>query len=301
MIGILQNPNLSKEKMKSIVSWHCEAVENILEQFRFKLCDNRTINQLEEDLGEITIEQIVKATPCDLENLITKLPHAKLKKYIVERKDRKNEHIFCHLYEKYRTNYGAELVKRLDMVVCPYCNRNFINSDGDKTPAQFDHFINKGSYPIFALSFYNLIPCCNTCNHWKGIRSFTISPYDKKYTTDKLLQFSYYQKSIDEYVIETKAIDSQMNININTLQLDKRYSTHKDLLKELILKRKYYCKCNREALNNLLESNGLPNGMTIEEFFYGNYLTEDKYYLRPLSKFTHDILVELDQLDPANC
>ena len=64
---------------------------------------------------------------------------------------------------------------------------------------------------------------------------------------------------------------------------------------------KCYCKCNRDSLNKLLEDNGLPNGMTIEEFFYGYYLTEEKYYLRPLSKFTHDILVELDQLDPTNC
>ena len=36
--------------------------------------------------------------------------------------------------------------------------------------------------------------------------------------------------------------------------------------------------CNYEfRLTKLLEDNGLPNGMTIEEFFYGYYLTEEKY------------------------
>lgn len=298
MIGILQNHNLDKKKMEDILEWHLNAITNIWEGFRSKLKYGKTKEQLIRDLGKTTIEQIVVAVPLDLANMIVALPHEKLKKYIVKRT---GKHIFCHLYETYRTKYGAELVKRLEMIVCPYCNRNFINSDGDKTPAQFDHFINKDSYPIFALSLYNLIPCCNTCNHWKGTINFTISPYDKKYTTDTLIQFSYYQKDIDEYVIETKAIDSRININIDTLQLSKRYATHEDLLKELILKRKCYCKCNKEALNNLLENNGLSNDMTIEEFFYGNYLTEDKYYLRPLSKFTHDILLELDQLDPANC
>lgn len=298
MIGILQNHNLDKKKMENILEWHLNAVNNIWKGFRSKLKYGKTKERLEEDLGKTTIEQIVVASPLDMEHMINSLIHDKLKKYIVKRT---GKHIFCHLYETYRTQYGAELVKRLEMVVCPYCNRNFINSDGDKTPAQFDHFINKDSYPIFALSLYNLIPCCNTCNHWKGRNSFKISPYDKKYTTDKLIKFSYNVMNIDEYVIETKAIDSQMNDNIDILQLEKRYATHVDLLKELILKRKCYCKCNRDSLNKLLEDNGLPNGMAIEEFFYGYYLTEEKYYLRPLSKFTHDILVELDQLDPTNC
>jgi len=298
MIGILQNRNLDEKQMNEIMEWHLGVVKKILKGFRAKLLCGRTIQQLEKDLGNTTIEEIIKASLFDLKKMIDVLPHKKLKKYIVESSSR---HVFCHLYNTYRKNYGAELVKRLEIVVCPYCNRNFINSVGDKVPAEFDHFLNKDEYPIFALSLYNLIPCCSTCNHWKSTVNFNISPYDIKYTTDQLVQFSYLLKDNTEYIIDIKAIDPQMDINIDILQLRERYATHIDLLKELILKRKYYCGCNRDSLNKLMVSNGLPNDMTIEEFFYGNYLTEDRYYLRPLSKFTHDILAELDSYDTNKC
>lgn len=242
------------------------------------------------------------ATPTELANLSCELQHNNLNKYIIskrrkKKKRQKGTHIFVKLYEEYRTQFGTELVKKLELSTCPYCNRNFINSIGDKSPAQFDHFYNKSQYPIFALSFYNLIPCCSTCNQWKGIAQFNISPYDKRYTTDKLIKFSYFPIGFDSYDIRVNALDKQMDTNIVKLQLKERYATHIDLLRELISKRICYCKCNRDSLNKLIENNGLPNSMTIEEFFYGNYLTEDKYYLRPLSKFTHDILYELERLD----
>lgn len=32
---------------------------------------------------------------------------------------------------------------------------------------QFNHFYDKGTYPYLALSFYNLIPSCSTCNSSK--------------------------------------------------------------------------------------------------------------------------------------
>ena len=33
--------------------------------------------------------------------------------------------------------------------------------------------------------------------------------------------------------------------------------------------------------------------MTEEEIYYDNYLSEEKYHLRPLSKFTHDIVMRV--------
>lgn len=65
--------------------------------------------------------------------------------------------------------------------ICPYCNSEFIytqlesNIDerekigGIEIPRitirpQLDHFISKDSQPLLAISIFNLVPCCKTCN-----------------------------------------------------------------------------------------------------------------------------------------
>lgn len=292
MIGILQNKNLNDKKMSEIVNWHYIIVEKMLKLSKVKLLYNRTIKQLENDLGRIHLKDIITASPNELVKLVNVLPHDKINKYIVRGSQ---EHFFCYLYSKYRKKYGAELAKKLEVTVCPYCNRNFINTKGDKAPVQFDHFFNKSKYPIFSLSLYNLIPCCGTCNQWKGTSDFEISLYDSNYNTDDMVQFSYFPTDCDEFEIEVKPLNPIMKINIDKLQLKEIYSTHTDLIRELIKKKQFYNQYNIKFLQDLADKNGMPNNMNVKEFLYGNYLSQDKYYLRPLSKFTRDILIELDQ------
>ena len=62
---------------------------------------------------------------------------------------------------------NMSLVKNLDITVCPYCNRNYINSRKNHIGANFDHYYDKDKYPFFALTLGNLIPCCATCNRIK--------------------------------------------------------------------------------------------------------------------------------------
>jgi len=60
MIGILQNRNLDEKQMNEIMEWHLGVVKKILKGFRAKLLCGRTIQQLEKDLGNTTIEEIEK-------------------------------------------------------------------------------------------------------------------------------------------------------------------------------------------------------------------------------------------------
>ena len=55
-----------------------------------------------------------------------------------------------------------------------------------------DHFFDKKEYPVMAVSFYNLVPVCHSCNHVKGTRKISYSPHSKKYNTDDLITFGYY-------------------------------------------------------------------------------------------------------------
>ncbi|WP_271271138.1 HNH endonuclease domain-containing protein [Aliamphritea hakodatensis] len=79
-------------------------------------------------------------------------------------------------YSKFISNYtgwGAYgLVKSIVNTVCPYCNRGFTHSIEDnelgKGRPELDHFLPKSVFPFFAVSLYNLIPVCHTCNHAKS-------------------------------------------------------------------------------------------------------------------------------------
>jgi hypothetical protein len=60
--------------------------------------------------------------------------------------------------------------------VCPYCNQAFaftvVEAGGSFRPT-LDHFFPKAEYPYLALSLYNLVPSCYTCNsNLKGTKDF---------------------------------------------------------------------------------------------------------------------------------
>ena len=92
-----------------------------------------------------------------------------------------------------------KFLKPLDWSVCPYCNRNFIaNFEEDKegvarTRVSFhmDHFYPKSKFPYLALSVYNLLPSCPTCNVTvkSNLIINTPTPYDPDYQDCQNLQF----------------------------------------------------------------------------------------------------------------
>ena len=59
---------------------------------------------------------------------------------------------------------------------CHYCDMAYINyfkyANGKRTQFDLDHVLDKGRCPLVALSLYNLVPACPTCNgpHIKGQR-----------------------------------------------------------------------------------------------------------------------------------
>ena len=69
----------------------------------------------------------------------------------------------------------------LDVRVCPYCNRQYITTllmDDAKTRADIDHFKPKSKYPWLALSLYNMVLSCKTCNSaFKGTSDTAWNPY----------------------------------------------------------------------------------------------------------------------------
>ena len=87
---------------------------------------------------------------------------------------------------------------------CVYCNisdTDVVNNNPDPAAKpdlaaylDLDHFLDKARNPFFALSFYNLVPCCTTCNsRVKGTTSFDIDTHVNPFhhSFDDLYKFVY--------------------------------------------------------------------------------------------------------------
>lgn len=204
------------------------------------------------------------------------------------------------------------LTKALEIHICLYCNKNWINTvydeNGDKvTNPQLDHFFSKSEFPILRLSFYNLIPSCETCNaRIKKNKELDIErhihPYLEGFDPEQYIApipldsestcgvGSNYLITLDSDEDNDKLKRSQNSFDF--FHIDDVYEQHGDIISEIYFKRTKY---NLTAIQDLL-NHDMFQGMTIEEayrFVFANYYSIDDYNKRPFSKLTRDTLRSL--------
>lgn len=213
----------------------------------------------------------------------TKLPK-KYKEFIIEK-----------LYKQRFPR--QEFVDELQVTVCPYCNRNFVNSTYKRTMCDLDHFYDKETYPILAVSLHNLVPVCHACNHAKASRAISYSPHNISYNTDELLSFDFFVTGMD-YLSDNKQIgieiesSDEFKLNVKELKLREVYQIHSDIVQECIKKAIVF---NPEYLKDLFATyNGLfESEEELYRIVFGNYMQEASYGKRSLSKMTKDIMSKL--------
>lgn len=300
------------EKDSDLEEWYKKTIKTLFKKKKKISEHEENVKKLESILNKhgvsYSFEQILTLKYNELKDIKEKIEDDS--NFITEieklKGDESSENNFLiDAYEKLRKKYGKDLVEKTGVTVCPYCNRNFVNNGKDRAMAQFDHFFDKKTFPLFAISLYNLIPCCSSCNHTKQSNSISFSPYDYDFRTDDMLTFDYCLENINKYRIK---INTNENItdcngkrrknpiasNIEVLQLREQYNLHTDLLKQIIFKTRTMPESYLQEIRKMLKTTiDLDLGMTEEEIYYDNYLSEEKYHLRPLSKFTHDIVANL--------
>ncbi len=126
-------------------------------------------------------------------------------------------------YSAYRS--GAPFIKiyltqlKLKSLTCPYCNfvplemTAWKDVQGDKQKAylDLDHFYSKCRFPFFALSFYNLIPCCHYCNATaKGTKLFDVDSHIHPYHQD------FDDHYIFDFDLDFWKSDGEAKVNLNT-------------------------------------------------------------------------------------
>lgn len=246
-------------------------------------------------------------------------------------------------YEKFKTGpdtptldtstkwTGYHLVDKLQVDVCPYCNRIFTTTyyskDSGRTRPHLDHYYPRSIYPFLAISLYNLIPSCYSCNSsFKGDKDFYknihLHPYENSMGVNMVFTLIPQKNKIkiggherNGYDLEftkgnLEAYDLRVNTKLETnpdllkawdnsnktFHLEEMYQTHKDILTEMIQKSKVYKNEYLDWLDKKYVGSIFKSRAEIEQMITGNYNVEKDFENRPLAKLTHDISKELKLL-----
>lgn len=238
-----------------------------------------------------------------------------LAKYIDENSERtkltpREKDIFLTLYSRV---INPLFIKDLNVKVCPYCNRNYILNFNKKgtlnATAQLDHFFDKNKYTYLAVSMYNLIPSCGTCNQRKSTKQENIFyPYGESFNDsvsfslkgiknrDKLLNenLDFFDESRIE--IEYKIINKEERVkkHLEIFNIKSLYNEHKDIVSELLQKRVVYSDDYIENLLNDYEGKLFNNKEDVLRLLTSGYVEDKDMNKRPLSKLIKDISKDLE-------
>lgn len=289
------NKDLSKIKKKK-VKWSISLAE-------LNSLISKKLKGFRENLD---LEKLIKMEYSDLCKLVEYIKSNQSKtKLTIREKD-----IFLTLYSRLN---NALFVKDLDVKVCPYCNRNYIlnfqKERKENATAQLDHFFDKKKYPYLAISIYNLVPSCGTCNQRKSTIEETIFyPYNESFNNS--VKFSLKGiKSRDELIKENldffdeKRIElgykilsdkNKVEKHIEVFNIKNLYNEHKDIVSELLQKRVIYSDDYLESLLDEYEGTLFKNREDLLRLITGGYIDDTDINKRPLSKLIKDISEELE-------
>lgn len=217
-------------------------------------------------------------------------------------------------------------MKKMNMNVCPYCNRQYIftiGSNGDKNGRpDIDHFYPESDFPYLSCSLYNFIPSCHYCNHQKlddynGLKNgqfLVLYPYkecfgenaffclERKKTSGKMNFFKYddvdiclrYKKDISAFLCY------KINISEEAFHLLENYKMHEIELRDLLIRFRNYARPKRNYILKIFKG---MNSVALDNFlvYYNNLFQKQILGLPlgvgecdyPLRKFKSDIIRQL--------
>jgi hypothetical protein len=245
--------------------------------------------------SEITFDKLITAEfdyLSDLKSYIEQ--HAERTKLSKNEKD-----YFLTLYDRLKK---SDYVDMLGVDTCLYCNRNFVfNFKKGKhlhATAQIDHFYDKKHYPYFAVSLYNLIPSCSTCNQRKSTKEANIihpfvESFDQKARFVLHVKNSRFYQSTDGFNIKLDTEDPKAKASIDMFNLERLYQHHKDIVLEMLQREAIYNESYLDELYHKYEGTLFKNREDLMLLVHGGYVDEEQINKRPLSKLVKDISAEL--------
>lgn len=222
-----------------------------------------------------------------------------------------NRIVTALMYNEIRHYIYPQYIRQLRVKACVYCNAAFCVTDSQgKAYYTADHWKPKSRYPHFAISFFNLVPCCFSCNCNKGeddVGYFCLFEEDSKADRD-VLRLKISDKDIAMYIMNHKADNLVINLieahdtdramrehMDQKLHISAIYSEHRDVAEEALWRRIAYNASNIEALNQLLKGSSQKLTNTeVQRFIYGTFYDRDDMHMRPLTRLIHGLMEDID-------
>lgn len=194
--------------------------------------------------------------------------------------------------------YQLLIDANIENTTCPYCNENSIRvidiskeEDEEKINKAYldlDHFYPKSQHPYFALSYYNLVPSCHTCNSSeKGDKEFCIETH----------QHPFYESFNDNYKfkISPKAVIDGVTDSLNLMKNDGYRDDFSD--RDLNLSQRYkpyLCDINKFIQFYLKYYNQQPYNLDWKEVVLKDVPTEVHEILsKQLGKMYKDVYEQI--------
>ncbi len=286
--------NLNKRYRKNLDEWCIKQISSILHRVLDKTFSDKPfldimllsfneIKELSEDTNFIKLNYMFSIVS---NKRIKKKKVKSIKNYLID-------NVYKSISSKRR-----KILSITNLSVCPYCNRNFMNSSQNNNTCELDHFFHKSKFPILAASFYNLIPSCPSCNRNKSTNDFLLSPYNNEISTDNRITFSWRPKNgdflynHDSIEIISNTHDKYKN-DFSKLDLNGLYQIHSDLILDMLIKKIFIPDTYLNEISKMIPL----SSDDINKLYTGVYNTEKDYYKRPLSKLISDIYKELNNLE----
>lgn len=296
--------NIDDSTKQEIETLHYKDIKKSLAKAIKNMSNSPKYKKLKEyAVNEENLKKLIIGSKKDMMDAIDKIGELKLTK----------DNKFINLYNNFTNrNWSKTLLDKLNINVCPYCNRQYTFTIKEKgIRPQFDHYFPKSKYPYLSVSLYNLIPCCSICNSKKSdidtYKQEFIYPYDEEYSDNavfktKLVDYDFLswigESDNFEIMIDYKNnndLKSKIENTARHLALEELYSKHTDYVKDIIKKTIIY---NDSRINELLDS--FPELFSSKEelinSIFMNYMDKDNWDKRPLSKLTYDIYNEFKTL-----
>ena len=281
--------------------------KNITQIYYNNLSNRKFQKENNKTLKELFDEKFKTEFDCTLEDLLygsfEKLQEIKDRLGDMSKRDDVKE--LFNYETKFQKHISKFFEQYVEVHTCYFCNIEFINTfmtkdEKIKNGFTLDHYIDKGKYPYLALSLYNLIPSCYTCNSKvKRVRSVeTLSPASTHFDFDNKVKFKTFMQNRnllidceDDFALLLKEDFSDIYKQyIDVFELDGRYKYHKYKVIEMINRRKEYPDSRIKELALLTQK----TEEEVKQDLFGEYLFEDdNLHKRPLSKLVRDISEEL--------
>ncbi|WP_433691367.1 hypothetical protein [Kosakonia cowanii] len=200
---------------------------------------------------------------------------------------------------KSKDNLRAEILSNINITVCPYCNRQYVDfyahAGKVKSIAQIDHMLPESVFPLYALSLMNFTPSCYHCNcsikkdrlfPWKKI--YCENPANKNYFKLIYNKLSGFYGDKENFTITVDPKSEEDRLNSYFFRHELIYSNHKEDVSLLLKRRFLLAKGYRTSVKKILGEEITDN--EFRNIILGVTANEKELLTKPLTKLKKDIL-----------